>query len=36
MLQEIKCSDCITSLTILKNLNLLATFKGGYAKIYIV
>ena len=34
MLQEIKCDTCITSFTILKNLNLLATFKGGHAKIY--
>ena len=34
MLQEIKCDTCITSFTILKNLNLLTTFKGGHAKIY--
>ena len=34
LLQEIQCDSCITSITVLKNLNLLATFKGGHAKVY--
>ena len=34
LIQEIKCDNCITSITVLKNLNLLVTFKGGHAKIY--